>query len=152
MIEIIVSKQILRYYKKGVLDASYPVNTAKNGVGEQQGSYCTPRGKHKVYAKIGENLPHNAVLVGRMHTGEIYTKKLAKLHSTRDWILSRIIWLQGCEPHNKNTKDRYIYIHGMPDEQDINIPNSKGCIRMRNKDIIKLFKLIRIDDNIVIIG
>ncbi len=122
----------------------WPVSTARNGPGEQSGSECTPRGRHVIRARIGAGLPENAVFVGRRFTGEIYSRELARAHPERDWILTRILWLSGCEPGFNRLGDvdsmrRYIYIHGTPDVEPMGIPASHGCVRMRNRDIIDLF-------------
>ena len=122
----------------------YPVSTSSLGVGELRGSYCTPRGKHIVRARIGGGLPINSVFVARRPSGEIYTSELAAAFPDRDWILTRILWLSGCEPARNrlgavDTMRRYIYIHGTPDSAAIGVPGSHGCIRMRNEDIVDLF-------------
>jgi lipoprotein-anchoring transpeptidase ErfK/SrfK len=125
----------------------YSVSTAKKGLGEQNGSFCTPRGKHIVRAKIGKGLPPGAVFVRRRPTGEVWTPELHAKHPGRDWILTRILWLSGCE-RGKNrlgdvdTMRRYIYIHGSPDTAEMGRPGSIGCIRMRNADIVELFDLV----------
>ena len=120
-------------------------------MGEIYGSNCTPRGKFIISEKIGANLELGSVLVGRKYTGEIYSTGLSKIYPNRDWILSRIIWLDGVEEFNKNTKNRLIYIHGSPDEIPMGVPGSKGCIRMRNVDVIELFEQIMIFEKIHII-
>ena len=125
----------------------YAVSTAKNGAGEISGSYCTPRGRHVIRAKIGTGLPENTVLVRRRPSGEIYTAALGAQFPERDWILTRILWLSGCEPGinrlgETDTMRRYIYIHGTPDSVALGIPGSHGCIRMRNADLVELFDLV----------
>ncbi len=122
----------------------YPVSTASRGVGELRGSYCTPRGKHIVRALIGGGLPINSVFVARRPNGEVYSPELAAAFPERDWILTRILWLSGCEPGRNrlgavDTMRRYIYIHGCPDSAAVGVPGSHGCIRMRNDDIVDLF-------------
>ena len=146
MININISKQILEYKGK-----SYSVSTAKNGIGEVENSYCTPTGKFKIVEKIGANLELGSVLVNRESTGEMYNTFLAKKFPDRDWILTRILWLDGIEVHNQNTKNRYIYIHGSPDETPMGIPGSKGCIRMHNLDVVELFENIQTGEDVVII-
>lgn len=126
----------------------YPVSTAKNGAGEIKDSGCTPRGKHIIRAKIGANCPENTVFVRRRPTGEIYTPALAAQFPQRDWILTRILWLTGCESGfnrggNCDTLRRFIYLHGTPDSAAMGVPQSHGCIRMRNRDIIDLFQQTR---------
>lgn len=125
----------------------YPVSTGANGAGEESGSFCTPRGRHLIRAKIGAGQPPNTVFVRRRPTGEIYTPELGAQYPGRDWILTRILWLSGCEPgYNRlgscDTMRRYIYIHGTPDETPLGEPGSKGCVRMRNRDLIELFDLV----------
>ena len=129
--------------------AEYSISTAKNGVGQLKNSGCTPLGKHIIRAKIGANSPVNAVFVARRWTGEIYTPALRQAHPTRDWILSRILWLSGCEIGlnrlgNVDTMQRYIYIHGCPDDAPMGIPLSHGCIRMRNADVMQLFDMVSV--------
>ena len=122
----------------------YAISTGARGVGEQAGSYCTPRGKHLIRAKIGAGLPENTVFVARRPTGELYTHALGNAFPERDWILTRILWLSGCEPQfnrlgNVDTMRRYVYLHGSPDSVEMGTPGSHGCVRMRNADIIELF-------------
>ena len=122
----------------------YSVSTASNGLGEAAGSECTPRGRHIVRAKIGAGAPAGAVFVGRRPTGEVWSPELAAEHPDRDWILSRILWLSGCEVgHNRlgavDSMRRYIYIHGTPDTEPMGVPASHGCVRMRNADVIERF-------------
>jgi len=131
----------------GRLLRRYPVSTATNGAGETSGSFCTPRGRHTIRARIGAGQPENAVFVRRRPTGEIYTPELGAQFPERDWILTRILWLSGCEPgFNRlgecDTMRRYIYIHGTPDATRIGTPGSHGCIRMRNADLLELFDLV----------
>ena len=130
----------------GTLLRRYSVSTAANGAGEKNGSYCTPRGKHIIRARIGAGAAAGAVFVGRRPNGEIWSPQLAATSKRRDWILSRILWLSGCERgFNRlgevDTMRRYIYIHGSPDNVAMGRPGSIGCIRMRNADIIELFDL-----------
>ncbi|UCD70405.1 MAG: L,D-transpeptidase [Betaproteobacteria bacterium] len=125
----------------------YSVSTAKNGAGELNGSFCTPRGRHIVRAKIGRGFPVDTVFVGRRPTGELYTDSLGAQFPDRDWMLTRILWLSGCEPGlnrlgDVDTMRRYIYIHGSPDSIEMGVPGSIGCIRMRNSDIVELFDLV----------
>lgn len=158
-IEINVPTQslVLRDRETGENVVEMDVSTAANGVGEKSGSEQTPRGRHAICTKIGEALPVNSVLVGRRPTGEIYTEGLRKLYPQRDWILTRILWLKGCEKGknrlgNVDTMRRYIYIHGTPDETQMGVPGSRGCIRMRNEDIVKLFDLVNVGTAVNITG
>ncbi len=133
--------------ERGMLLRRYLVSTAKNGAGEQNGSYCTPRGRHIVRAKVGAGAPANTVFRRRRPTGEVWTPQLADEFPGRDWILTRILWLSGKEPGRNrlgevDTMRRYIYLHGSPDPMAMGSPGSIGCIRMRNADIIELFDLV----------
>jgi lipoprotein-anchoring transpeptidase ErfK/SrfK len=133
--------------KNGSIIKRYAISTSKNGAGEQNGSYCTPRGRHIVRAKIGAGRPLNTVFVERRPTGEVYSPELARSFPKRDWILTRILWLSGCEPgYNRlgkvDTMRRAIYIHGSPDSAEMGKPGSHGCIRMRNEDLVELFDLV----------
>lgn len=126
----------------------YPVSTASAGAGEQNGSGCTPRGRHYVRACIGGGLPSGTVFVGRRPTGEVYTPALAAEYPQRDWILTRILWLCGLETGRNrggsvDTQRRYIYIHGTPDTEPMGVPRSHGCIRMRNADLLALFDQVQ---------
>ncbi len=123
---------------------SYLISSARNGIGQQRGSFCTPLGKHIIRAKIGDKQPINTVFVKRRPTGEIYTPELAARYPGRDWILTRIMWLSGCEVgFNRlglvDTMCRYIYIHGSPNSAEMGKPGSIGCIRMHNGDLLDLF-------------
>ena len=127
----------------------YSISSAKNGVGEVNDSFCTPRGRHIIRAKIGAGQPLNAVFVERRPTGEVYTPELSNSSPERDWILTRILWLSGCETGfnrlgENDTMRRAIYIHGSPDTAEMGRPGSGGCIRMRNRDIVELFDLVPI--------
>jgi lipoprotein-anchoring transpeptidase ErfK/SrfK len=147
-INIYIKDQILELLDDadGLL-GRYAVSTAANGPGEISGSHCTPRGLHVIRAKIGANCPENAVFIRRRPTGEIYTPELAAQFPGRDWILTRILWLSGCEPGfnrlgKSDTMRRYIYIHGTPDSEPVGQAMSHGCIRMRNADLLALFELV----------
>ncbi|MBF6648011.1 L,D-transpeptidase [Methylobacter sp. BlB1] len=143
-LDISISQQQLSIIGNGQILRSYAVSTAKNGAGERRGSECTPTGWHKIRAKIGTGQPLHAVFVGRRPTGEIYSMELGKQYPQRDWILTRILWLGGLEPGKNrygevDTAWRYIYIHGCPDELMNGKPESHGCIRMKNADVLDLF-------------
>jgi len=139
MIVIDIPEQTL-----AVCGKTYLVSTASRGAGETNGSLCTPRGRHIVRARIGAGQPLNTVFVRRRPTGEVWTPELHAQYPGRDWILTRILWLSGCEPGRNrlgdvDTMQRYIYIHGSPDTAEMGKPGSIGCIRMRNRDIVELF-------------
>jgi len=144
---ISLPQQTLELYEGNRLLRRYEVSTAKNGAGEQNGSFQTPRGRHIIRAKIGAGFPENTVFVRRRPTGEIWTPELAEQFVGRDWILTRILWLSGCEPGfnrlaNVDTMRRHIYLHGSPDTVPMGEPGSIGCVRMRNRDIVELFDLV----------
>ena len=125
----------------------YRVSTARNGAGEASGSFCTPRGRHIIRARIGAGAPIGAAFRGRRPTGEVWTPELAAANPGRDWILTRILWLSGTEPgFNRlgevDSMRRYIYIHGTPDTEPMGVPLSIGCVRMRNRDVAELFELV----------
>src|SRR5438132_11387546 len=146
-IEIDAAKQELRLLDGRKVLKRYAVSTAKNGVGEKNGSFCTPRGRHIVRAKIGAGQPANAVFVRRRPTGEVWTPELHAQYPGRDWILSRILWLSGCERgknrlHDVDTMRRYIYLHGTHELAELGKPGSIGCVRMPNGDIVEFFALV----------
>lgn len=146
-IQINLSEQTLQLLQADLVTQRYLVSTATNGAGERMGSECTPTGKHIIGEKIGADCAANTVFVGRRATGESYSAALRQQYPERDWILTRILWLAGCEPgKNKgdqvDSHDRYIYIHGSPDDVAMGRPGSKGCVRMSNQDIIELFELV----------
>ena len=144
ILDISLTKQTLSVLKNNQSIGTYSISTGLNGPGQQNGSGCTPLGKHRIRAKIGGDQPINAVFIGRRPTGEIYQKGMREDQPDRDWILTRILWLSGCEPgFNRlgavDTMRRYIYIHGTPEEVEMGKIGSKGCIRMRNNDLVELF-------------
>lgn len=133
----------------------YRVSTGANGAGEENGSFCTPRGKHVIRAKVGAGMPANTVFVQRRPTGEIFTPELGAQQPGRDWILTRILWLSGCESgYNRggscDTMRRYIYIHGTPDGTELGKPGSRGCVRMRNAELVELFELVKVGTRVEI--
>jgi lipoprotein-anchoring transpeptidase ErfK/SrfK len=146
-LRISIPAQTLELCESGKAIRRYLVSTSKNGVGEKNGSFCTPRGRHIVRAKVGVGAPLNAVFVKRRPTGEIYDADLGRRFPDRDWMLTRLLWLSGCEPGfnrlgDVDTMRRYIYIHGSPDSAVMGRPGSIGCIRMRNSDLVELFDLV----------
>ena len=144
-VEVSIPRQSLALLSdSGKIVREYAVSTSRNGTGEQSGSYCTPRGRHLIRAMIGAGQPQNTVFVRRRPTGEIWSPELALRFPERDWILTRILWLSGCEPgFNRlgkvDSMRRFIYIHGSPDTALMGVPGSIGCVRMRNADIVDLF-------------
>jgi lipoprotein-anchoring transpeptidase ErfK/SrfK len=148
-ITVNISRQMLELFDDaGKLLRSYAVSTALNGPGEEANSNCTPRGLHVIRAKIGSGQPANTVFVRRRPSGEMYTPELGLQYPERDWILTRILWLSGCESgYNRlgscDTMRRYIYIHGTTEERGVGVPRSHGCINMLNEDMLELFDLVR---------
>ncbi len=152
-----VEKQrLLVFDQKGECIWDRAIATAKNGVGQEQGSECTPLGRHRIRAKIGAGQALNTVFIGRRPTGEIYSPSMAKQYPSRDWILSRILWLCGEEVGfnrggSVDTQRRYVYIHGAPDSHAMGKPSSHGCVKMRNQDVADLFEMVEIGTPVLII-
>lgn len=156
-IRIDLAAQRLSLVEGGRITREYAVSTAVNGPGECRDSECTPRGRHEICEKIGAGSPENTVFVGRRPTGELWTPGLAAAFPGRDWILTRILWLGGCEPGRNlgggvDTKSRYIYIHGAPETMAMGAPGSHGCIRMRNRDVVDLFDRVSEGTQVIIDG
>ena len=150
-----VAQQTLNCLELGQVVRHYPVSTAINGLGEMNGSECTPRGLHRIHSIIGLDALPNSVFVGRVWTGEIYSLELARQQPERDWILTRILQLDGLEVAvNKagsvDSLNRYIYIHGVPDNTTMGVPGSHGCIRMLQTNIIELAVWVHVDMQIEI--
>lgn len=154
-IRVDIHTQTMTVTDNGNIIKKYLVSTAKNGPGELRDSEKTPRGMHIIRAKIGNNEPVNTVFRGRRPTGECYEVGMREQFPERDWILTRIMWLSGLEPGKNRLGDvdtmrRYIYIHGTPDDVEMGKPGSRGCIRMRNQDIIELFDIVTVGTKITI--
>jgi L,D-transpeptidase YbiS len=153
-IEIDIQAQQLRLLNGGIMLLEYPVSTAINGVGELNGSECTPRGWHIIRAKIGAGCPHSTIFVGRRPSG-VYAPDMRAAEPTRDWILTRILWLSGIEKGRNrlgsvDTMRRYIYIHGSPDDALMGAPGSHGCVRMRNDDVLELYDRVEAGTRVLI--
>ena len=155
-IEVDVPSQMLIVHDpRGKEIMRFRVATARKGAGERLDSEQTPRGEHYIRAKIGAGQPANAVFVSRRPTGETYSPALRTAFPERDWILTRILWLCGLE-RGKNrlgdvdTMRRYIYIHGCPDDDPMGSPSSRGCVKMRNSDIIRLFDRVPVGTRVTI--
>lgn len=155
-IEINIAKQTLILFDGDKPVKKWQVSTAENGPGELLDSECTPRGHHIIAEKIGDGCEINTIFVGRRPTGEIYHPVMRQQFPVRDWILTRILWLKGTEAGfnlggKKDSHERYIYIHGCPDEIDMGKPGSRGCIRMRNSDVIELFDQVDVGTEVRIL-
>ena len=154
-IRVDLTAQKLELLEDGRPIATYPVSTARRGAGERKDSEKTPRGLHYVRAKIGEGAPERSVFAGRRPTGEICTPELYARDPGRDWILTRILWLSGLEPGRNrlgevDSMQRYIYIHGTPEEAALGTPASHGCVRMANADVIELFDAVEVGTRVEI--
>ena len=121
---------------------TYRVSTAANGLGCEVGSLKTPLGLLRVACKIGEGCATGTVFRSRVETGECWSSDPSNplCLSTEDLVLTRILWLEGIEPQNANTRDRYIYLHGTNQENLLGTPASHGCIRLSNVDVVELFE------------
>lgn len=142
-----ISSQQLRLYRQGELLRQWPVSTAEKGSGNRQHSFKTPLGAHRVAEKIGAGAEPGTIFRGRENTGELAPIHSDHTRSQEDYVTTRILWLRGLEPGLNQGAGidsylRYIYIHGTPEEGRIGSPASKGCIRMRNVDVIRLFELL----------
>lgn len=155
MIFISIERQKLYLIDGEKIVREYGISTSRFGVGNEENSFKTPTGIHRIYKKIGEGLSSNTIFVERVP----YTPEEArtKFPDLQDRIMARIIWLEGCEEGiNKgtrngiivDTKGRYIYIHGT--DWDISKPLSRGCIRMKIEDIVELFDLVHEGDLVII--
>ncbi len=155
-IRVDLAAQQLELRVDGRVVGRYPVSSALRGAGEREGSECTPRGRHLVCEKIGDGAAPGTVFVAREPTGELCTPSAFRAEPDRDWILTRILWLDGCEPGRNrggevDTRSRYVYIHGCPDALPLGRPGSHGCIRMSNADVIELFDRVDVGTPVEIV-
>ncbi|MDY6827856.1 MAG: L,D-transpeptidase [Pseudomonadota bacterium] len=142
-----LADQRLGLWRAGAWQGIKEVSTALRGAGERNGSGQTPRGWHRIRARIGTGVPRGGVFVGRRFTGEIWSEALAGAAPDRDWILTRILWLGGEEPGANrfgtvDTGKRFIYIHGTPEVDRLGQPVSHGCVRMACADVEWLFDAV----------
>ena len=144
-IHVSVSNQELKLRRGRKIIRRYPVSTSRFGLGSEEGSNKTPLGRFRVSDKIGESMPAGTIFVGR-----VPLKPDDPLPPTQDLVLSRILWLDGLEGDNANSHDRFIYIHGTKHEDKIGKPDSHGCIRMRNADVIELYDLVDVDTPVTV--
>jgi lipoprotein-anchoring transpeptidase ErfK/SrfK len=138
-------QRLLLHSESGSVEASWPVSTSKFGLGSAEGSLRTPTGRFRIAEKIGAGAPLWMIFRSRIPTGT-----LAVPGGEEDHVLTRILWLEGLDPENANTRDRYIYIHGTNQEELIGTPASHGCIRLRNHEMIELYNRVKSGDSIVI--
>lgn len=153
----IASQQLDLLNEQSEIIKRYLISSATKGTGQENGSFCTPLGKHIIRAKIGAGQAVNTVFIKRRPTGEIYNPELSQQYPNRDWILTRILWLSGCERGfnrlgSVDTMRRYIYIHGSPDSAEMGRPGSIGCIRMHNNNLLELFDLVRVGTQVEIVA
>ena len=144
---ISVKDQKLALLEREKLVAIYPVSTSKYGLGDWRGSYRTPLGELEIAQKVGDGMPPGAVFKDRRRTGEIVLPNAAG----RDPIVSRILWLRGREAQNANAFGRDIYIHGTPEERNLGLPVSYGCVRMSSNDVIKLYDIVGLGAQVTIV-
>ena len=147
-IVVSVPDQRLALVQNGVCVAQFPVSTSKFGVGDRPRSYATPLGVLQIAAKVGGNAPVGSVFHGRRRTGEI----LRPNAPGRDPIVTRILHLRGLEAQNARAYGRGIYIHGTAEERRIGRPASYGCIRMRSRDIVRLFNSVPVGARVEIVN
>lgn len=152
---ISIQNQTLTHHQDDDVVDVYPVSTGLAGVGEQKNSGRTPRGKHIIRAMIGRNMPKETIFSSRRPIGNLFSEALFKTNPEQDWILSRILWLSGCEVGKNrlgevDTMQRYIYIHGSPPAYPMGVPLSHGCIRMRPDDVVSLFDKVHVGESVMI--
>jgi lipoprotein-anchoring transpeptidase ErfK/SrfK len=144
-IDISIRDQCLSVRRGDKTLRSYPISTSRFGIGTEEGSFKTPTGRFRIATKIGRDMPSGTIFQSRVPLGPGDPLPL-----TEDLVMSRILWLDGLEENNANTRERFIYIHGTKHEDKIGRPASHGCIRMRNADVIELFDLVDEDTPVVI--
>jgi lipoprotein-anchoring transpeptidase ErfK/SrfK len=144
-IDISIPEQRLTLKRGDETLRSYSISTSRFGIGTEEGSFKTPTGRFRVAEKIGGDTPNGTIFHGRVPLAPN-----DPLPATEDLVMSRILWLDGLDEDNANTRDRFIYIHGTKHEDKIGRPASHGCIRMRNADVIELFDLVDAETPVVI--
>lgn len=143
---VLVSKQEAQLWISQELIKTFNISTARNGLSCLENSFCTPPGALKVAKKIGDHCAYGAVFRSRIPTGEVWDGQF----SEEDFVLTRILWLEGAEERNSNTIDRFIYLHGTNQENRLGTPVSHGCIRFSNRDIIEIFQIMNIGDEVIV--
>src|SRR5882762_1935935 len=146
-IDISIGDQRLTLTRDGEVLRSYPVSSSRFGIGTEEGSMKTPLGSFRIAEKIGDGAVPGTIFKARVPLGPDDA-----FPDTEDFVTTRILWLDGLEGENANTRDRFIYIHGTKHEDKIGTPDSHGCIRMRNADVIELYDLVDVDTPVTIRG
>lgn len=141
-----VAEQKARLYEGPRLMEVFNVSTAKNGLGDVPDSGCTPAGELRVSEKFGAGAPLHAIFKDRVQTG-VWDGRETEANP----ILTRILWLEGAEPSNSHTKERYIYLHGTSHEGKLGTPNSEGCIVFAPRDIVRVFDALEVGDKVVVV-
>jgi lipoprotein-anchoring transpeptidase ErfK/SrfK len=144
-------KQNAVLQEDGHIIRRYVISTSAEGLGCEPESFRTPPGRLTITEKIGAGLPEGAILRGRKSTGETWSPSTAETFASEDLVLTRILWLSGLEPHNANTRERYVYLHGTNHENLLGKPASQGCVRFSNRDIVELFDLLEAGDEVEVI-
>ena len=148
-IEVSVAQQLLRLYEGSELVGEWSVSTSKFGEGFEEGSYKTPVGNFRISEEFGDGAPAGTIFKSRLPVGVLDENEEP---TPDDLILSRILWLEGLDKENENTKDRYIYIHGTNHEESIGKPASIGCVRMKNEDVVSLFDQVSVGTSVEIVA
>jgi len=134
----------------GRVTRSFPVSTAKKGTGSEPDSHKTPLGWHRVCEKIGDGAAPGTQFIGRKPTGRVW--QATDPVEEKNLVLTRILWLDGEEPSNRTSKDRYIYIHGTNREDLIGTPASAGCVCLKNSDVVDLYSLVPVGTRVEIVA
>src|SRR5207244_4184147 len=144
-IDISIRDQQLTLTRDGEKVRSYPISSSRFGIGTEEGSMKTPLGNFRIAEKIGHDAAPGTIFKARVALGPD-----DPLPETEDFVTTRILWLGGLDQENANTRDRFIYIHGTKHEDKIGIPDSHGCVRMRNTDVAELFTLVNEGTHVLI--
>ena len=137
-----IARQVISLFEKNKFAKKFPCSTSRFGIGQQEGTNCTPLGLHRIAEKIGAGEPRGTVFKSRRIAGHTSQPEFAGAK-----ITTRILWLRGLEPGfnrggNVDSHARYIYIHGTADQSSIGRPASCGCIHLADADLIPLFDLL----------
>lgn len=147
-IQVNVPEQKLQLLEGDAVLGEWPVSTSKFGLGSEEGSNKTPLGKFRVSEEYGDGAPEGTIFKSREPVGQWKPGDSVD----EDMVLTRILWLEGLEEENANTKERYIYIHGTNDEDHIGEPVSIGCVRMNNADVVALYDQVTIGTEVEILS